>query len=147
MLRGGKLCGVLAESMYRGTEPEAVVLGVGLNRMPPTAPAEAQPGYAPAALVDLFEDATPAMAEVLADVLQALDHVLRDRTPGGALAGHALVEAFDALDLLRDVQVEAPPHEGIARGITPEGHLRLQTASGEVLLHAGEVHLARRSLT
>ena len=126
-----KLAGVLAESAPTDGDLVAVVVGIGLNvNWPAELPVE------------------------LARTMTALNH----------LAGHdvdrrmvldAMLDALDALDwtalaaryrsalgtLGRRVRVEQPSGfiEGVAVDVTPDGHLVVATATGDVVVSAGDV--------
>ncbi len=118
---GRKVAGVLVEG--RPHEGWAVV-GIGVN-------VSAAPGLPDAAA--LGRDDVEA---VLAELLTALERRLfepRDTT----------LDALRARDALLGVKVTWDGGEGVADGIDATGGLRVRTASGELVLSAGEVHLGR----
>ena len=141
---GRKLAGVLAEASWAGREP-VVILGAGLN---------VEQAAFPPSLADVatsVRQVTGRPVERLAPLhpfLRRLEHRLADAERHPA----RLVGAVEARLERRgdDVAVGFPgtdraPVEGRVLGLTPTGALRLETASGEVALHAGEVTLALAS--
>jgi len=127
LLGGGKVAGVLAE----GRPQEAWwVLGAGVNV---AVGASALPAGA-ATLGRAPGDLEPALAELLA----ALEHRLSQ--PAGAT-----LDAVRARDALLGAPVAWAGGDGVGAGIDASGGLRVRLADGgEIVLGAGEVHLARR---
>lgn len=139
-----KLGGVLIEGGLQDGLPRAVI-GIGLNvRMP----AEAAP------LIDQpwtdlqmqIDGGAPPRAVVAAALLASLAEAL-GRFDAEGLA--PFLPRFDALDALRDAQIDALIADrmvsGVAAGIDDDGALRLRTANGVLTLHAGEVRVRRRT--
>ena len=128
---GRKLAGILIEG--RPQEGWAV-LGIGLN--------VTTPAFAP----DLADIATslaiaapaqaPAPGRVLDELVIRLEHRLAD-------APAAILTAWRERDALRGSTVRWSDGEGTAAGIDDSGSLLVDTDSGTLALHAGEVHLLR----
>lgn len=130
---GRKLGGVLIETVAAGAKRLAVI-GVGLNVLPVPG-AEVSTGMA---CVQELEPAADAPA-VLARIALPLARAIR-RFEAEGLA--PFMAGYRHRDLLLDravrtTQADAPA--GIARGIAPNGALRVQTPAGMVEVHSGEV--------
>jgi BirA family biotin operon repressor/biotin-[acetyl-CoA-carboxylase] ligase len=128
LVEGRKVAGVLVEG--RPQEGWAIA-GIGVNAaldvsaLPPELRETAGTlGRAPRAL-------EAALAELL--------DVLGTRIAESAAATLAALRERDAL---LGERIRWNDGAGTAAGITDEGALRVRTAGGELLLHAGEVHLA-----
>ncbi|HLL87010.1 MAG TPA: biotin--[acetyl-CoA-carboxylase] ligase [Thermoleophilaceae bacterium] len=131
---GRKVAGILLEGR---PEDGWAVLGIGLNvatraedfpadlSAHATSLAAATPGARP-----------PAVEDALAALLAALARRL------GA-PPEEVVSAWSERDALRDRRIRWDGGEGLGRGIAASGALRVETAAGELELHAGEVALVR----
>ena len=132
---GRKLGGILIETLSAGTQRLAVV-GIGLNVLPLEMPADsASSGYACLQEIDPQASAPDALARVAPALVEALQRFEREGYAG--FAAH-----YAARDVLlgRAVQTtQAGAPHGIARGVTPQGLLRLQTADELVTIASGEV--------
>lgn len=137
LVEGKKIAGVLVEAVTMGSRVEAVIVGIGLNvhtRVFPEALAER------ATSVALVAKQPPDRAELLADVLAALDrdvHVVVGRGLG------LLRTRLEASDALRGRRVRSDTgDEGVAAGIDDEGRLLVRRGDGVVARwSAGEVHI------
>jgi len=138
-----KIGGVLIEGGMQDGRPRAVI-GLGLNvRMPEDAADAIDQPWTD--LRALLGDALPSRNSIAAAVLTALvDAIDRFDAEGRA----PFLSRFDALDALRDADVTATigdaAHAGVAAGLADDGALRLRTATGEILLRAGEVSVRKR---
>ncbi|HEY4066447.1 MAG TPA: biotin--[acetyl-CoA-carboxylase] ligase [Burkholderiaceae bacterium] len=128
-----KLGGILIETVSAGTQRLAVI-GIGLN-VQRFDPIEANTGFAP--LLELDTEATPpaVLARIALPLVKALKQFERE---GFA----AFAERFAARDVLtgRPVTTTMPdaPH-GIARGVSAQGALLLETDAGLREVTGGEV--------
>lgn len=141
LLHTRKCCGMLLESAFPqapGAAP-AVVLGIGLNVN--------QDAFAPElearATSLLLETGRPVpRAPLLARLLLSLESVYASLFEDDGAAVRAAYEArmfgLNQAVTLRQSNKETSI-QGVARGISPEGALRLQTEKGLRLFHAGEV--------
>ena len=140
LARGRKLGGILVEVRGDAAGPMQVVVGLGINVCMPPAAARAidQPwcdlaGLAPAPV---------SRQAVCAALLDALLPMLASFERQGLAPW---LEAWHRHDLLagRPVRLDegARVFEGIALGVAADGALRLRTADGERLCHAGEASL------
>jgi BirA family transcriptional regulator, biotin operon repressor / biotin---[acetyl-CoA-carboxylase] ligase len=136
-----KLAGVLVEAKTVGSRIEAVVVGIGINVHTRSFPDDIADRATSVALIAAGAP-PPDRAEMLADVLAALDrdlHVVARR-------GLGLLRArLEAADSLRGGRVRCDTgREGVACGIDDEGRLLVRGQGGEVQRWmAGEVHLVR----
>ena len=130
-IEGRKVAGILVEA--RPQEGWAV-LGIGLNVATAEFPAELASTATSLALAG-----TPASLE---ETLAALIASLNAWLPQRASDVLAAWRSRDAL-LGRTIRWENGSKEGVAAGIDPSGALIVETASGQVTLDAGEVHLER----
>lgn len=140
-LPGRKLGGILIETVASGAKRLAVV-GIGLNIAPQQELRPSAVGTGVACLQELDAAITPP--EALARIARPLVLALR-RFEREGLA--PFIEPFEARDLLRDGPISttrADLPEGIARGIAPDGSLRVDGPAGPVLLHSGEVSVRPR---
>lgn len=144
LLEDRKCCGMLLETAWSGSEaPDrpAVILGIGLN-----VNQDGFPG-------DLHDAATSLLlatgrpvprASLFADLLLCLERRYLQATTAPA----ALCRIYEQRMYRRGQPVRLrvttptaarPVVEGIVRGITPDGALRLETGEGIRHFHAGEV--------
>jgi BirA family biotin operon repressor/biotin-[acetyl-CoA-carboxylase] ligase len=135
-----KLGGILAEASWSGDRLDAVVVGLGLNvAWPHLVPAELE-GVAIA--LSHLTDEVIDRGDLLVSLLLRLDDILDDLPQAGLLARwNHLTTTID-----RDVRVELASGdvvEGVARGITDRGRLRVETADGLQEITAGDVHHLR----
>ena len=143
---GRKLAGLLVEGGGEHGGPVQAVIGIGINvRLPATtAAAIDQPWTDLATLAGA--DPPPARAAVAAAVLAALVPAL-DAFDRDGLA--PFLPRYAALDVLagREVRVTSAGNEvasGRAAGLAADGGLRVATAAGERIFHAGEVSVRTR---
>lgn len=138
MVSGRKLGGLLVEGGGEFAGPARAVIGLGLNvRMPA------------AAAVDITQPWTDltslSAASVSRDTVVAalLSHLLPALEQFDAQGLAPFLPRYAAMDALlgQDVRIEEAGvlHEGVAEGLADDGALRVRTASGEMLFHAGEV--------
>lgn len=133
---GRKLGGILIETVSTGQKRLAVI-GIGLNVLPQAALRSAEASSGVAWLQELQPSVTApqVLAAVALPLVRALQRFERD---GFA----AFAERFAARDLLKDRPVtttQSGADEGIARGVSADGSLCVDTDRGRVLLHSGEV--------
>ena len=130
---GRKLGGILIETIASGTQ-RLVIIGIGLNVLPFDA-VEANTGFASLHELDAAATAPTVLAKIALPLVRALQQFERD---GFA----AFAERFAARDLLRGRTVRttsAEVPEGIARGVSLQGALLVQSASGIASVASGEV--------
>ena len=136
---GHKLGGLLVEGGGEFAGPARAVIGIGINvRMPPSVAAQiTQPWTDLATLAgEPGPDRNALVAAILAALLPALEAFDAD-----GLA--PFLARYAALDCLagRAVRVQDGERwiEGEALGLANDGALRVRTAEGERVFHAGEV--------
>ena len=130
---GRKLGGILIETVVAGTRRLAVV-GIGLN-VTPMEVGDASTGFACLQELNPGASAPAVLRQVALPLVLALRQFERD---GFA----AFIERFGARDLLRGhpvrtTQPDVP--EGMAQGVSAQGALLVQTASGLKPVSSGEV--------
>ncbi|MEO8333150.1 MAG: biotin--[acetyl-CoA-carboxylase] ligase [Gallionella sp.] len=135
----GKLGGVLIEAQGDMLGPSAVVIGIGLNC---TLPAKLVKRIdQPASALDEVCAVMPTRSQLLATLLLELANVLRQFEQGG----FALLRAeWESCHIHQNSQVRVRMPDGgtvngIARGVSDSGELRLETTHGIQHLNSGEV--------
>ncbi|MDP1995863.1 MAG: biotin--[acetyl-CoA-carboxylase] ligase [Gallionella sp.] len=139
----GKLGGVLIEAQGDMLGPSAVVIGVGLNCSLPDNPANRIDQ--PAGALDEVCRGMPTRNQLLAAVLQELAGALRQFAQDGFAAFGDEWQRYH-------IHQNQPIHlrmadgsvvSGIARGVSDNGELRLETAQGIRQFNSGEVERLR----
>lgn len=137
----GKLAGMLIEAQGDMLGPCAVVIGIGLNLHLP--PAGSQLIGQPAAALDSLTSHIPDRNHLLALLLAELGEILDQFAVAGFAGIRNEWERYHWLQN-RSVQLSAPDGtllQGLARGVTGNGALRLETSDGMQTFTAGEVSL------
>ncbi len=132
ILRGRKVCGILAEGIG-GMRPPRAVIGIGVNVMPCSFPEEIREK---AGALYTKDEAPPALvrerlaAAIRKEILDGLPRIPRH------------MDAYRArcLTLGRGVEAvfEGRPVSGVARAVRDDGALMVETENGLVALTAGE---------
>lgn len=138
---GAKLAGVLIEAQGDMLGPSAVVIGIGLNlKMPQSILRQID---RPAAGLADFCPAMPDRNHLFAAILLELGKILREFGTHGFDALHAEWESYHAMQdrPVRLTLADGSHLSGIARGVTDEGALLLETNGGVQIFHAGEISL------
>jgi len=131
LLQGKKLGGILIE-----TRRADVVVGIGLNhlRLRHDRSVIEQPTTS---LQDVFGRRLPARSRVLAEILRGVLHELCDVSA----TWNTRFARFDVLNgqSIRVIEAENIAWFGVAEGVDAQGYLRVSTAKGVRVCHAGEV--------
>ncbi len=142
---GAKLAGILIEAQGDMLGPSAVVIGIGINLSLPQQVLR-QIDQSAGSLADLGDKA-PDRNALLAVLLRELDDVLRVFAKDGFGALRAEWESLHALHnhAVRLLLPDGRSVSGIARGVTADGALQLETSRHtEPIIetfHAGDVSL------
>lgn len=135
----GKLGGVLIEAQGDMLGPSAVVIGIGLNC---SLPGElVRQIDQPASALDEVCAAMPARNQLLAAVLQELAVVLRQFAQGGFAPFRSEWEQYHCYQN-SPIKLRLPDGQtisGIARGVSDNGELQLETTQGLRSFGSGEV--------
>jgi BirA family biotin operon repressor/biotin-[acetyl-CoA-carboxylase] ligase len=133
LIGGRKAAGILCEARWQGGALAWIAVGIGLNV---TNPLPADIAGNATRIAEYCSDTTPD--SILAVLLQELESV-----PGRPPAlSAAELAAFAERDFLIGRRLREPL-PGIARGITPEGALRVEEQNGQMAeVRAGSVELA-----
>jgi BirA family transcriptional regulator, biotin operon repressor / biotin---[acetyl-CoA-carboxylase] ligase len=133
LLEGRKVAGILAE----GRPHEGwVVLGIGVNV-----------AVRVEDLPEELRDRAGTLGRELVDVEPFLGSLLAHLDVALAAPADEVLTAWRGRDVLFGEPVAWGDGEGVARGIDGDGHLVVERADGTTTaLHAGEVHLARRTV-
>jgi len=128
-----KLGGILIETVSAGSQRLAII-GIGLN-VQRFEPAEVNTGFAPLGELDTAATAPAVLARIALPLVQALQQFERE--------GFApFVARFAARDVLAGRSITTTlaevPH-GIARGVSAQGALLVETDAGIVPVTSGEV--------
>ncbi|MDA1081432.1 MAG: biotin--[acetyl-CoA-carboxylase] ligase [Gemmatimonadetes bacterium] len=124
--QGRKLGGVLVEARWREAKLEWVAVGVGINLVPPADQPRGIGLRAGVLRSELLRAVVGPVAEACASVGELTDEELR---------------LYAVRDMLRDARLTEPA-VGVARGITANGALVVETASGRELFRRGSIVLA-----
>ncbi|MDD5057887.1 MAG: biotin--[acetyl-CoA-carboxylase] ligase [Sideroxydans sp.] len=143
LLPDGKLAGILLEAQGDMLGPSAVVIGIGMNLALPPQTRE----HIEQAASDLAACGIPLQQRnrVMGLLLKHLVAVMREFAANGFAPLRAEWEN-DHLFQQRPAKLLLPDGkciEGVVRGVTAEGALRLETAHGMQVFNAGEVSLRR----
>jgi BirA family biotin operon repressor/biotin-[acetyl-CoA-carboxylase] ligase len=135
-----KIAGVLVEAQIQGTRVESLVVGVGINVLARTLPAEIR-ARATSVALEAKDEHTPDRATIVADMLAGIDR----EVPLAAARGLGFVHArLDAACVLRGARVRSEAAEGACEGIDVEGRLLVRRDDGILERWvAGEVDLIR----
>jgi len=137
----GKLAGILVEAQGDMLGPSAVVIGIGMNLSLPHTVAR-HIGQPAANLADMTT-ALPERNLLLAVLLRELHGVLHEFAAHGFAALRTEWESCHALHN-QPVQLLLPDGSsvaGVARGVTEEGALKLETRQGMLKFNVGEISL------
>lgn len=136
-----KIAGILVESALAGGKVEHVVAGIGLNVHTRAFPEELASTATSLSLEAGERGPALDRAEILADVLAALDRDVEHVASKGLGLVHARLTHADAL-AGREVETERGAIRGTACGIDTEGHLLVRDRDGVVTkVVSGEVSL------
>ncbi len=138
---GAKLAGVLIEAQGDMLGPSAVVIGIGLNLTVPQGILRQLDR--PAAGVADSHPAALDRNHLLAAILLELSGILSEFGARGFSGLHAEWESYHAMQN-QGVRLTLPDggqRSGIARGVTEEGALLLETHAGVQVFHAGDISL------
>ena len=133
MSNGRKLGGILIETVTAGSQRLAII-GIGLNVREFDVP-QATTGFAALQEIDPQATAPGVLAQVALPLVQAVKQFERE---GFA----AFAARFEARDLLRGHKVRTThpdARDGVARGVSAQGALLVQTADGVKAVSSGEV--------
>jgi len=140
LVRGRKVCGILAETVWLGSRAESVVLGIGLNVLAEAIPAAESLDF-PAISLETATGQSIDRLPLLHDILAALI-AWRPRLGSGEF-----IRAWEDRLAFRRGQVQIwaenrPVGAGQVEGLDRDGGLRLRSPEGEVFsVRFGEVHL------
>ncbi len=133
-----KIAGILVESALAGSRVDHVVVGIGINVHTRSFPDDLA---AIATSLALEGAPSPDRAELLADVLAALDRDLEQAAHRGLGPVHARLAAHDAF-LGRAVASDDGTIDGLAAGIDADGRLVVRRPDGTLTkVASGEVRL------
>jgi len=140
LIRGRKVCGILAEAVWMGEKADSIVMGIGVNVKPESIPLSDHLNY-PATSIESEMGKSVDRLTLLRDILQALLYwrslMTKDIFPN----------AWDNYLAFKGILVEiwtegVTPKKGVVEGLEPDGSLRLHSQDGQVFtMQFGEVHL------
>jgi len=141
LLRDGKLAGILLEAQGDMLGPSAVVIGIGMNL---SLPAQIRRQIEqPASDLAACGISLRERNRVLALLLKHLVRMLREFAVHGFAPLRGEWESYHLLQHrpARLLMPDGSSVEGVVRGVTEEGALRLETVAGEKIFNAGEISL------
>lgn len=137
----GKLAGILVEAQGDMLGPSAVVIGIGMNlSLPQTVLGHI--GQPVANLADMAA-VLPERNRLLAVLLRELHGVLQEFAAHGFAALRTEWESYHAWQN-QPVYLQLPDGSsvaGVARGVTEEGALKLETKQGMLRFNVGDISL------
>jgi BirA family biotin operon repressor/biotin-[acetyl-CoA-carboxylase] ligase len=136
----GKLAGVLIEAQGDVLGPSAVVIGVGLNYNSPSS-LSAQKIDQPVSALDKTCNELPTRNQLLAELLQELASVLNEFSRNGFATFRAEWEQYHAYQNMQ-IHLRMPDGKvvsGIARGVSENGELCMESSQGMRSYNSGEV--------
>jgi len=136
LLGGEKVSGVLAEAVWSGDVPTALVVGIGVNVLDSARPPRELTDF-PAGSVEAHLGVKPARWHLLRRILTAMAE-WRARLPTDEF-----LRAWEARLAYRGAQVQLGEARGVLLGLSRDGGIVLRTPSGErLILHAvADAHL------
>ena len=140
LLNAKKTAGILAETVWQGENPKAVILGIGVNVNVKAVPPAEEVQF-PATSVEAATGRPVQRWELLAAVLENLSAWRKQITRPAFLAAWEKRLAFVG-ERVQLLQPNDQVINGILTGISPQGDLRLLLAdNSEQSFSAGDVHL------
>ena len=143
LIDGRKVCGILAEAVWRGAEPDSVVLGMGINLLPGSVP-QGIPLNFPAACLADFTPTPPHPEQLLPQLIQEIVRLRPSLpTPSFMQELQALLAFKGQLVRLTGLGGNGDPADVRLDGLAEDGSLAVtEPATGRQLrVHQGEVHL------
>jgi BirA family biotin operon repressor/biotin-[acetyl-CoA-carboxylase] ligase len=141
LLKEGKLAGILIEAQGDMLGPSAVVIGIGLNLLLP----QQVNRQIDQSACDLFSSGIPLQERnrVLAILLKHLVQMLREFALHGFSPLRGEWESYHLFQQrpVRLHRTDGTWLEGVVRGVTDEGAIRMETGHGEQVFNAGEISL------
>ncbi len=141
LLQGRKLAGILCEMQTKGNILNRVIVGIGLNVNSRCQRYEGRLRDTAISLLDATER-TSNRITLIADILMEFERCYEIWMETGLQQFIAFIDENSAI---RDREITVIMQEreitGIARGLTDDGHLRLETPDSTLLLPSGEVYL------
>ena len=139
LVRGRKLAGVLAESLWTGMTLSATVLGIGINVLSGSAPTSPDVAF-PVTTVETELKAAPNRWELMRETLSA---TIRWRS---RIASDEFIRAWESRLVYRGEQVIVTTEghgdlEGTLVGLDADGSLLLRTNHDTVRVKMGDLHL------
>jgi BirA family transcriptional regulator, biotin operon repressor / biotin---[acetyl-CoA-carboxylase] ligase len=142
----GKLGGILVEAQGDMLGPSAVVIGIGINLVLP--PSVAESIDQPAASLAMLTEELPDRNLLLAVLLRELHGILDSFAATGFAALRSEWESCHMLQH-QPVRLSLPDGRhinGIARGVTDDGALKVETSQGMQIFNAGEISLRKGTI-
>jgi BirA family biotin operon repressor/biotin-[acetyl-CoA-carboxylase] ligase len=139
LLNGRKVAGVLVESRWSGGEPEASIIGVGMNVLAGSAPLDTEVLHPATSLEDSL-GTKPDRLRVLRLILESMLRWLPELQGAAFLLAWEERLAFQGRPV-RLVQDGMADVTGTLEGLEDDGSLRLRGGQGLVRIRMGEIHL------
>ncbi len=134
LLDGKKVCGILCEGVWNGSEPLGMIAGIGINLSQPAFPPELSP-----IVRSLYPKGNAPCSH--AELCAAVYREIMDHLP--LLPNHMPEYRARCITLHRTVawQQNATVHTGYAVDVDDDGGLIVDTADGRITISAGEVSI------
>lgn len=135
-----KVCGILSEAVWEGSQLKGIVLGIGINIAPTSIPPADQLLF-PATCLEHEAGSPIDRWKLLADILQNL------KAWRSQLGSQGFMEAWEERLAFKGevvmIKQDGQPHViGILIGVNPQGYLIIQETDGKIVeIAVGDVHL------
>ncbi|MBD3786256.1 MAG: biotin--[acetyl-CoA-carboxylase] ligase [Sphingomonadales bacterium] len=140
LLNGGKVAGILLESVGQGPEIASLAIGIGVNLIAAPPRAEVEEGAVPPVSVAGETGITLSPAEVLPPLAMAFDrYATQFRRYGFAPLREAWMTRAARLGERIVARIGTERHEGVLEGIDLTGAMLLRTAEGLRTIAAADV--------
>ena len=146
LVQGRKLAGILCEMQSEEDRVRRVIIGIGINV---NSKSESYPSELRERAISLRDatGATSSRQDLIASILTELEKCYEIWLQQGL---SPFIKILDNNSAIRDSEIIAVMQDreisGIARGISDEGYLMLETPGGLIQLSAGEVHLKKKEI-
>lgn len=140
LIDGKKVCGILVEASWLGSKVESMVIGIGVNLRAGAFPETVILNY-PATSLETATGQKINRLKLLHDILEEMIS-LRTMINEKQFVNRCEKKLAFLDQPVKIIADKGPAQEGILRGMTGDGGLRLEIGTGEeIIIRSGDVHL------